>query len=79
MTASRVCASVLACALFGGVAVADPAADVKAAYAAWDAAFNEGAAAKVAAAYADDATFLPATHDVIKGPAGVEDFFASQY
>jgi uncharacterized protein (TIGR02246 family) len=52
-------------------------ADVKAAYAAWDAAFNEGAAEKVAAAYADDSTFLPANHEVIRGKEGVREFFAA--
>ena len=57
-------------------AFADPAADVKAAYAAWDEAFNKGDAKAVAAFYTDDAVFLPATHDVIKGPSGVENFFA---
>ena len=46
------------------------------AYAAWDAAFAKGDAKALAAFYADDAMFLPATHDVIRGPAGVEKFFA---
>ena len=50
--------------------------DVKAAYAAWDEAFNAGDAEAVASAYADDALFLPATHDVITGPEGVAGFFA---
>jgi uncharacterized protein (TIGR02246 family) len=54
-------------------------ADVKAAYAAWDAAFNKGDAAAVAAFYTDDALFLPGSHDVIKGPAGVESFFAGLF
>jgi uncharacterized protein (TIGR02246 family) len=49
--------------------------DVKAAYATWDAAFNKGDAKALAALYADDALFLPATHDVVKGPGGVEKFF----
>lgn len=49
---------------------------VKAAYAAWDAAFNQGDAAKIAAFYTDDVLFLPATHDVIEGSDGVEKFFA---
>nr|WP_292310323.1 DUF4440 domain-containing protein [Mesorhizobium sp.] len=48
--------------------------DVKAAYSAWDAAFNKGDAGAIAALYSDDALFLPPTHDVIKGPAGVEKF-----
>jgi ketosteroid isomerase-like protein len=40
-----------------------------------DAAFNNADAKAIAAFYTDDAIFLPATHDVIKGPAGVEKFF----
>ena len=48
--------------------------DVKAAYSAWDAAFNKGDAGAVAALYSDDALFLPPSHDVIKGPVGVEKF-----
>lgn len=52
-----------------------PGDDVKAAYSAWDAAFNNADAKAIAAFYTDDAIFLPATHDVIKGPAGVEKFF----
>ena len=47
-----------------------------AAYQAWDAAFATGDAKAIAAFYTDDATFLPPTHDVIEGPAGVEKFFA---
>jgi uncharacterized protein (TIGR02246 family) len=53
-----------------------PEDDVKAAYAAWDTAFGKGDAKAVASFYAEDATFLPATHDVITGPAGVEKFFS---
>lgn len=56
-------------------AKADPADEVKAAYSAWDAAFNKADAKAVAAFYTDNAIFLPATHDVIKGPGGVEKFF----
>jgi hypothetical protein len=44
--------------------------EVTAAYAAWDEAFNAGDAGAVAGAYAEDALFLPATHDVIEGPGG---------
>ena len=55
---------------------ASPQDDVTAAYAAWDAAFATGDAKAIAAFYTDDATFLPPTHDVIEGPAGVEKFFA---
>ena len=58
-------------------ASADSADDeVTAAYAAWDAAFATSDAKQVAAFYTEDATFLPPTHDVLKGPAGVEKFFA---
>ncbi|MEZ2126831.1 MULTISPECIES: SgcJ/EcaC family oxidoreductase [unclassified Sinorhizobium] len=61
-------------------AKAGPADDqVKAAYSAWDEAFNKGDAKAVAAFYTDDAIFLPATHDVIKGPDGVEKFFGSLF
>jgi uncharacterized protein (TIGR02246 family) len=52
---------------------------VKAAYAAWDAAFNRADATGVAAFYTDDVLFLPATHDVIEGSAGVEKFFAGLF
>jgi uncharacterized protein (TIGR02246 family) len=52
---------------------------VEAAYAAWNAAFNRGDAKAVAAAYTQDATFLPASHDVVEGPAGVEQFFAGLF
>ena len=52
---------------------------VTAAYTAWDAAFNSGDAKAVAAFYVDDATFLPADHQVINGPAGVEKFFAGLF
>ena len=55
---------------------ASPQDDVTAAYQAWDAAFATGDAKAIAAFYTDDATFLPPTHDVIEGPAGVEKFFA---
>ncbi len=49
---------------------------VKAAYAAFNAAFNKGDAKAVAAFYTDDSTILPPSHDIIKGPAGAEQFFA---
>src|SRR5690242_17723986 len=61
-------------------AFAAPADDqVVAAYAAWDQAFNTGDASKVAAFYTDDTVFLPPTHDVVEGPAGVEKFFAGLF
>ena len=49
--------------------------EVGQAYSAWDAAFAKGDAKALAEFYAGDAIFLPSTHDVIKGPAGVEKFF----
>jgi uncharacterized protein (TIGR02246 family) len=49
--------------------------EVSAAYASWDEAFNAKDAAAIAANYTGDAIFLPATHDVISGPSGVEEFF----
>ena len=61
-----------------GSACASPD-EVNAAYAAWDEAFNKGDAKAVASFYAEDAVFLPATHDVIEGPAGVEKFFAGLF
>lgn len=53
-----------------------PADDVKAAYTAWDEAFAKGDAKAIAAFYAEDALLLPPSHDVINGPAGVEEFFS---
>ena len=50
--------------------------DVRAAYAAWDEAFNAGDGAALASMYTDDALFLPVTHEVITGPEGVQEFFA---
>ena len=75
-------ASIAALALVGlvGLPLAANAesaqSEVTAAYQAWDAALNSGNAKAVAALYTEDAVFLPASHDVIKGPAGVEGFFA---
>lgn len=54
-------------------------AEVKAAYAAWDEAFGKADAKAVAAFYTDDAVLLPPTHDVLKGPAGVEQFFGGLF
>jgi len=58
------------------IARADAAADVTAAYTAWDKAFNSGDAKAVCALYTDDALLLPPTHDVIKGPDAVDKFIA---
>jgi uncharacterized protein (TIGR02246 family) len=53
--------------------------EVRTAYAAWDAAFNKSDAKLVAASYTEDALLLPPSHDIIKGPAGVEKFFAGLF
>ena len=73
---SLLCSVVILAVAAISVARADPAADVTAAYAAWDAAFNSGDAKGVCALYTDDAILLPPTHDVIKGPDGVDKFIA---
>ena len=52
---------------------------VREAYAAWDAAFSKGDPKAISEFYTEDAIFLPPTHDVIKGPAGVEKFFAGLF
>ena len=52
---------------------------VRAAYSAWNAAFNKGNAEAVAAFYTGDASFLPATHEVIQGPDGIKKFFAALF
>jgi hypothetical protein len=71
------CVNTFAICLFSfGPAKADPADEVKAAFSAWDAAFNDADAKAVAAFYTDDAMFLPATHDVIKGPPGLRNSLA---
>lgn len=77
------CAAILLALGSGFVTTAayagSPEEDVTAAYAAWDAAFGNADAAAIAAFYAEDAVFLPPSHDVIKGPAGVEKFFAGLF
>ena len=47
----------------------DADAAANAVYAAWDDAFNRADPKDIASLYAGEALFLPATHDVIKGPA----------
>ena len=49
---------------------------VEAAYARWNSAFNRGDAAGIAALYAPQACFLPATHNVHVGPDAIRQFFA---
>lgn len=52
---------------------------VQAAYGAWDAAFGKSDAKAIGAFYTDDAIFLPPTHDVLRGPAAIETFFAGLF
>lgn len=42
----------------------------------WNAAFNGGDAAAVAALYTSDGTVLPPAHAVVKGTAAIADFWA---
>jgi uncharacterized protein (TIGR02246 family) len=65
--------------LFCSVALADPATDVKAVYAAWDTAFNDRDAKRVAALYTHDAVLISPSHTIIKGSGAVEDFFRSLF
>ena len=61
-------------------AFAGPAEDqVGASFAAWNAAFDKGDAKSVAAFYTADTVFMPATHDIIRTPVGVEKFFAGLF
>jgi uncharacterized protein (TIGR02246 family) len=76
------CISIVALYLslaFTGMALADTATDVRAVYAAWDAAFNKGDAKAVAAFYTDDAIVLPPSQLVIKGRADVENFVSGLF
>lgn len=45
----------------------------------WDSAFNKADAKAVAAAYLPNAKLLPPTHEVISGPAEIENFFAGLF
>jgi uncharacterized protein (TIGR02246 family) len=58
-----------------GAGAAEIGDQVRAAYAAWDAAFNKQDAKAIGAFYTPDATLLPPTHEVHKGPDGVATFF----
>ncbi|MEZ0171115.1 DUF4440 domain-containing protein [Microvirga sp. TS319] len=53
--------------------------EISAAYSAWDSAFNKADAKAVASAYAPNAKVLPPTHEVISGPAAIENFFAGLF
>jgi ketosteroid isomerase-like protein len=59
--------------------VDSPGEDVKAAYAAWDAAFAKADPKAVSAFYTDDALLMPPSHKVVRGPAGVEKFFTGVF
>lgn len=60
--------------------MADPLDDqVRATYSAWNAAFNKGDSKAVAAFYTADTSFLPASHDIIQSPDGVEKFFSDLF
>ncbi len=76
LPAFALCTSLL---VSGSAFAASAEDDVKAAYSAWDAAFNKGDAKAVAGFYTSDAVFLPPSHEVVKGPAGVEKFFAGLF
>src|SRR3954447_22888769 len=52
---------------------------IKAAYAAWDAAFNKQDPKALGAFYTSDATFLPDTHEVLTGPDGVAKYFSGAF
>ena len=45
----------------------------------WLPAWTGNDPARLVAFYTDDAVFLPPTHDVVQGPAGVEKFFAGPF
>jgi ketosteroid isomerase-like protein len=57
----------------------DIRAEISAAYREWDSAFNQADAKAVASAYAPNAKVLPPTHEVISGPAAIENFFAGLF
>ncbi|PPQ17754.1 Ketosteroid isomerase homolog [Bradyrhizobium shewense] len=57
----------------------DVRAEITAAYAAWDSAFNKADAKAVARAYVSNAKVLPPTHQIISGPAEIENFFAGLF
>jgi len=61
------------------VAVADPTADVKAVYAAWDRAFNDHDAKRIAAFFTEDAVLIPPSHKIIQGSGAVENFFSGNF
>ncbi|MEJ1932317.1 SgcJ/EcaC family oxidoreductase [Nostoc sp. NIES-2111] len=52
---------------------------VKAAYDAWELAFSNRNAKGISCFYSEDALFLPASHDIIRGRHGIENFYASVF
>jgi uncharacterized protein (TIGR02246 family) len=42
----------------------------------WNAAFNSGDSASIAALYTEDGTVLPHTHAIVKGRTAIADFWA---
>lgn len=80
MGTARILLAAAAFAFSTVMALAGPVDDqVKAAYAAWNDAFNKADAKAVSAAYEADSVFLPADHNVYDGPAGVEKFFTGLF
>jgi uncharacterized protein (TIGR02246 family) len=65
--------------LFCAAALADPPADVKAVYTAWDRAFNDHDAKRIAAIFTEDAVLIPPSHKIIKGSRAVENFFRGNF
>ncbi len=61
------------------VSAASSDEQVRAAYAAWDASFGKSDAKAISAFYTDDALLLPPSHDILRGPAAVEKFFAGLF
>lgn len=61
--------------LIAASASAQTVAQIQALNDKWDAAFNKGDAAAVAAMYADDAYVLPAGSEMVKGRAAIEKFW----
>src|SRR4051812_37335851 len=53
--------------------------EVKATYAAFDAAFNTGKPAAVAGFFTENALYLPASPNVLKGRAAIQKFYAGLF
>jgi uncharacterized protein (TIGR02246 family) len=80
MGTTRILLAAIAFAFSTALALAASVDDqVKAAYTAWNDAFNKADAQALSAAYEADAVFLPMDHNVYEGPAGVEKFFGGMF